>query len=862
MAKHKVVYLLGLLMVWLGLVAPVQAVEAARQSYVVLVGISKYQDPQILPRQHAEADAKALYDVFTNKDYLGVDADHIRLLLGSADDKRNSQPATRANVLKALEWAATRARRDDLVIFAFLGKGAPVGDKACYLVSDSTFKGRAKDGLSPTEVEKALAKLKSEQVCAFIDTYFRGFDTGKQSPPELNTLGLFHDLIGNEDSAGRPASRVLFLAGPPSKPPVDLKDHSLFAKVLIDGLTGKADKDGYEPDGNVTIEELAKYVGKEMVAWLKANGKTEEQKNQWPIIRQAQYTDFVVTANPAVMPVVKKRLAKLAELAKNATINEETFHQGQELLSRMPKLVSRQSLRKTFQALVDGKIEPDEFAKKRAQILAKAKLSPDAAREYARAVITATRMIREQYLKKVDQGDLVVWAIEGLYRRLQENPAPEIKDRLAQAKNLGQKDLLALLRDVRLSLGKREDLANGKDISLTLNPMLGHLDRHTDYTSPETLEQRRIDTTGEYYGIGAHIRQNEKDLLEIVSPIPGSPAYKAPLYAGDVITTIIREVDSDGKPLSAPDTTSTKGLSIDKAVKLIKGKAGTKVKILVERKGEEKPLEFTLTRARVEVETVMGYKRTPQNHWNWYLDTKNKIVYIRLTQFSYKTYRDLAKVMKKLSTKENGVRGLILDLRFNPGGLLDSAVKVSDLFIDDGVIVTVRPRVGQETVYIGKHEGSYLSFPMVCLINGDSASGSEIVAACLQDHHRALIVGERSYGKGSVQTVLPFEPTGGQIKMTNATYWRPSDKNINKSSTPGRDQDEWGVTPDEGFILKMSIKDQDALDLFQHEQELVRKPGTRPVKPDFKDPHLEVALKYLHEQIKTAGKEALSKKAG
>src|SRR5262249_42066515 len=160
------------------------------------------------------------------------------------------------------------------------------------------------------------------------------------------------------------------------------------------------------------------------------------------------------------------------------------------------------------------------------------------------------------------------------------------------------------------------------------------------------------------------------------------------------------------------------------------------------------------------------------------MDPEKKIGYIRLTQFVRHSARNMTKAMKEL--KDLGVRGLVLDLRFNPGGLLDSARDISDLFIDDGLIVTIRPREGKEHRMIGHSEGSHLDFPMVVLINEGSASGSEIVAACLQDHKRAIVVGERSYGKGSVQNVLPF--AGGELKMTTASYWRPSGKNINKSS--------------------------------------------------------------------------------
>src|SRR5262249_6226055 len=293
---------------------------------------------------------------------------------------------------------------------------------------------------------------------------------------------------------------------------------------------------------------------------------------------------------------------------------------------------------------------------------------------------------------------------------------PEFETRIASAKNLPQRELKTLLTDIREKLGKRDDLDKGKDITNTLNPMLGHLDKHTDYITPEILEQMRVSMTGQFYGIGAHIRMNTtKDMLQIVSPTMGSPAYKAKRSAGDIIPTIIREVDSNGNPLDKPEVYSTKGMETDKAVKLIKGKAGTKVKLVVEREGVDKPLEFEITRGRVEVETVHGYKRRANDHWDFMIDKKNKICYIRISEFSRNTFRDLRKVMKTLDAR--GIGGLILDLRFNPGGLLDSAVKVSDLYIDDGEIVRIRPRRGEETVYVGHHEESYLDFPMVCLIN-------------------------------------------------------------------------------------------------------------------------------------------------
>jgi C-terminal peptidase prc len=876
MTKPKFLGLLGVCLLAAAAVLPARAAQAPAasgaqpsQPYIVLVGISKYDDTHILPRPHAEQDVKDLYDLFTNKDYLGVDSSHIRLLLGKPDAQRKSEPAMHAKILEALDWAAKKARADDLVVFAFVGEGAPLHERTCYFASDSTFKNREKNSVSASEIEKILGTLKTQRFCAFMDVNFKGFDLGKAKTPDLDLTKLYREFVGkDDDGASTLTSRVVFLANSGLKPSLDLEQHGVFTQTILDGLKGQADREGYEPDGLVTVEELAKYLREKIPELVKKQGKNDEQKKQKPIILEGQSSNFTLTHNPAVIPTVKKRLAKLAELAKDQSISKQVALQGETLLSRMPKLGAQRELRKAYEKLTDGTLKPEGFMAKRADYLAKTRLSREDARDFGVAIAKAIRILKFGYVKDVNPGQLTDWAVHGLFRRLDEKVPPEFENRLTRARKLKVASatnfakLATLLTDVREYLGKREDLATGKDITFTLNGMLGHLDRHTDYISPEILDQMKIDTTGEYFGIGAHIRQNtNRDMLQIVSPIYGSPAYKAGLRAGDIVTTIKREVDSQGHPLDKPQIVSTKGLPTEEAVKLIKGRKGTKVKLIVEREGV-KPFEVEIARDKVEVETVMGYKRKKTDQWSFYVDPERKIAYIRLTQFARNTYRDLHRVMRQITRQ--GVNGLVLDLRFNPGGLLDSAVKVSDLYIDDGVIVTIKPRRGQETVYIGKHEGSYLDFPMVCLVNDSSASGSEIVAACLQDHGRAIIMGERSYGKGSVQTILPFEPTGGQLKMTNATYWRPSGKNINKTSTKGRPEDEWGVTPDAGYLLKMPIKDQDALYDFQREHEIIKRPDlkAKPIKPGFKDPQLDMALKYLRGQLRTAAKGETRRKAG
>lgn len=860
----------GLLCSLVLLLAAVGAATASedphRQSYVVIVGISEYADKQIKPRTHAEADAKALYDIFVDNKYLGVDAKHIRLLLGTADSTRQSEMATRDNILKALRWEAKEAGKEDLVVFAFIGQGAPVGDRTCYFASDSTFEGRAKNAVVAAEIEHELEKLKSQRFCVFLDVNFKGFDSGKDPAPELNLENFLktQEYLGHKDEDEENTAsigRIIFRAGDPRKVSIDLEKHGIFSEALLHGLRGEADKEGYEPDGVVTAFELVEYLEKEVPRLARQYGKTKEEKEQAVFVVGGRASHFDVTRNPKAFPKVQERLAKLDKLADNKTLPQSFLEEGHNLLAHMPKLEAYRSLRKDYQKLTDGDLSIEDFTKDREQILEGMKLKRSVAQAYARKIIQASEYVREGYIKDVNQGKLVAWAVEGLYRTIEEKIPQDIKEQLDKAKEMNQKELTDLLVDIRERLGKREDLDKHKDMDFTLQQMLRNLDPYTTYIDPETWDRFRTDTSGNFTGIGIQIRTDStRDMLRVVTPIKDSPAYKAGVKTGDILTRIIREVDSDGEALAKPEIISTKGLVLEEAVRKIKGKPNTKVKITIEREGVDEPLEFEITRGSVDLETVLGYKRNANDNWDYVIDSEHQICYVRLTTFANYTYRDLNKVLAQLKGKP-GIKGFVLDLRFNPGGLLTSAVEISDAFIDDGLIVTVRDRAGHEKSEVGEHDGSYLNFPMVCLVNGGSASGSEIVSACLQDHKRAIIVGERSYGKGSVQNLTPFE--GGRLKITIASFWRPSGKNLNKASTGGKDDDEWGVSPDPGYKIKLSPRERADLFEYQRNQEIITRKDlpAKEIKPAFKDRQLELALDYLRNQIKTASRLP-EKKAG
>ncbi|MBA3009136.1 MAG: S41 family peptidase [Proteobacteria bacterium] len=281
--------------------------------------------------------------------------------------------------------------------------------------------------------------------------------------------------------------------------------------------------------------------------------------------------------------------------------------------------------------------------------------------------------------------------------------------------------------------------------------MVGDLDPHSSFMPPEAFDDLQDDTKGEFSGIGIVITMKE-GILTVVSPIEGTPAYKAGIHAGDIIIKI--------------DDNSTKGMELWEAVAKMRGPRNKEVLITIIREGETAPLEFALKRDLIPMTSVRSAVLKPGYG------------YLRVTNFRMNTLDDMEKDLKKLEESNNGLKGLIIDLRDNPGGLLDQAIKISDLFLDEGTIVSIKGRLEKNTQVFNAYpneEGR--DYPIVVLINGGSASASEIVAGALQDHSRALILGTPSFGKGSVQTVRPLKDGFG-IKYTIARYYTPNGRSI------------------------------------------------------------------------------------
>ncbi len=311
---------------------------------------------------------------------------------------------------------------------------------------------------------------------------------------------------------------------------------------------------------------------------------------------------------------------------------------------------------------------------------------------------------------------------------------------------------------------------------------LSSLDPYTVLVWPKQVEDFEKIMTNEFTGIGIEISK-EKGLLKVVSLLPDTPAYNSGLDADDVIEKV--------------DGVETKDMSLSCAVKNITGPAGTEVTLTIKRLGENKTMDITITRARITVPTIRGWQRTETGKWLYMIDERREIGYVRITGFSDKTASDLEYVLNRLEAE--GLNGLILDLRFNSGGLLSAAVEVGDLFLSEGPIVITRPRSWLSSTYAWAHDkGTHPNYPLVILINKYSASASEIVAGALADpiHNRASLVGERTHGKGSVQGIISYPRGGAQLKYTMAYYYLPSGQRV-KSRDEVRKQggEDWGVGP-------------------------------------------------------------------
>jgi carboxyl-terminal processing protease len=305
---------------------------------------------------------------------------------------------------------------------------------------------------------------------------------------------------------------------------------------------------------------------------------------------------------------------------------------------------------------------------------------------------------------------------------------------------------------VRADYVERPD--DSKLVESAINGMLAGLDPHSSYMDPKSFRDMQVQTRGEFGGLGIEVTM-EDGLVKVVAPIDDTPAAKAGVMANDIITHL--------------DDEAVQGLTLNQAVDKMRGPVNTKIKLTIMRKGADKPIEVSIVRDIIRVKSV-----------RWHPEGGD-VGYIRITQFNEQTTDGLKQAVNELNAQlgADKIKGYVVDLRNNPGGLLDQAISVSDTFLEKGEIVSTRGRNPEETQRFNARPGDMTKGkPVIVLINGGSASASEIVAGALQDHKRATLIGTRSFGKGSVQTIIPLGAGNGALRLTTARYYTPSGRSI------------------------------------------------------------------------------------
>lgn len=415
----------------------------------------------------------------------------------------------------------------------------------------------------------------------------------------------------------------------------------------------------------------------------------------------------------------------------------------------------------------------------------------------------------------------------------------------ASAQGFGSTEFSAAVQQVLEVNDKSIKLPRAVAIMEFTDGAMERLDPFSAVIWPHEVAEFDKNTRGSFGGVGIQISQ-ENGQLKVISPLEDTPAFKAGIMAGDVITAI------NGK--------STVGISIDQAVRTIMGEPGTSVTLRIKREGQTEQKEYKVVRANIKVGSIKGTKRDlsdPENpKWNFMLDAENKIGYIRITGFQEDTARDLERSLEALQGQ--GMRGLIIDVRFNPGGLLKGAVDISDMFLEQGVIVSTEGRTLAARDHVWRAHKDVVvpnTLPIVVLINQYSASASEIFSGAMKDHHRALLVGQRTFGKGSVQNLIPIGRRGAEalMKLTMSYYLLP-----NKESIHRRDGARtWGVDPD--VQVELTPKQLAELIKQRRDAEIIRNghtpataPGTAPAttqKEPVIDTQLDTALLMLRLQL-------------
>ncbi len=367
--------------------------------------------------------------------------------------------------------------------------------------------------------------------------------------------------------------------------------------------------------------------------------------------------------------------------------------------------------------------------------------------------------------------------------------------------------------------------------------LVTQLDQFSEFIPPAKFSEFQSVIEQQFGGLGILIEGPPTvPRLTVVAPIPGTPAFEAGMQPGDVITYIGEQ--------------STEGLQAIDATQLMRGPVGEAVTLKIQRLGEPQPLSLSVQRADIQVDSIYGDRIRADSSWDYYLEEDPRIAYIRITLFGERTLQEFQNALEEV---RDTVKAVVIDLRFNPGGILPASVNMCDMLVEQGTIVSTRGRHGviQAEFKADKNVSIDLSLPMVVLVNDQSASASEIMAGCLQDLGRAQIAGSRSYGKGTVQQVFPLENESTALKFTTARFYRPSGQNIHRTEDM-QPEDVWGVSPEPELELKMTDVQELYLNLRwrrRGDPRIMTAPEQPPAPSFAGDPQLKLVVQYLQNLL-------------
>ncbi|MBY0587592.1 S41 family peptidase [bacterium] len=743
-----------------------------RRAWGLIVWIDHFADRSLDRTDIEPATIDRLHKTLADTKRFPNLAGRLEMLLSSPGTNAE-QFASAANVRRSLERIAKRAEPGDDLLLIWISRHTRGPGETRWLTSDADWNNLPASSLLTGELGELLHMIRCRNRVIVVDSHSARADdpTGPSDPsvllgPLTEWAGPRRLVVGSNDGYRQDPSKLSAAS-------------RIFFTKLTDALAGQADIAGGEPDGWISTTEIIDFLRRQ----APFSTVLGYDPNRW------------IGRNPAPRSKTDVRRAALVSLRDRGELDESTLALGLRLLERLPRFEEDQKLRQAFVALAAGSRSVDELKEQRRQWLGQRQLDDASTVQFSRQ---ASQVYREVLARHVHPEDAPAAMEEGCadlaeaFDVAEEDWVPRaVADILAATPT----DPAIPLSAFRSRLGRRPSLTTPAELIL-LQGMLHALDPYSAYLPRDVFEEIQQQTRSRFTGIGVVLQENPWErTLQVLMPIPGGPADRAGLRDGDRILSV--------------DGAKTIDLGPNEASQRLSGQPGSVVSLDIQPLGAP-TRSLTIQREDVPLVTVVGYSLKADQTWNYWippaLPTGSSIpfrpAYIRITRFAGDTADRLRRVLRDLESQ--GMTHLILDLRFNPGGLMESACDVADLFLSEGLIMRVMDRQGKNRDRHAVRLGTFRDHQLVVLINGESASGSEIVSAAMADNRRGLVAGSRSFGKGSIQEIVSLPDGMSGLKITSALFLRANGENLERFLGGRRPSGEiWGVRPSIGWEIPL-----------------------------------------------------------